>query len=123
MLAAIVKLLRVASFVVCAIVILSFGAFVVEQSKGASEHQQNELESRPRASTKTPGAQNTGEGSHPSSAHKALDEASTQLVSPFAGVVSGSNSEWLTRGVELLLALAVYGFGVSYLASVLRVRV
>jgi hypothetical protein len=55
--------------------------------------------------------------------HKALDEASGQLTSPFAGVMSGSSSEWATRIVELLLALVVYGFGLGYIARALRVRV
>ena len=55
--------------------------------------------------------------------HSRLDEASEQLTSPFAGLVSGSSSEWVIRGVKLLLAFAVYGFGLSYLARVLRVRV
>jgi hypothetical protein len=119
----IVKLLRLASFVICAIVILSFGAFVIEQSKGASEHQQEELTGKSPASGKGSGAQGNGEGSRPGSVHKALDEASAELTSPFAGVVSGSSSEWVVRGVKLLLALAVYGFGFGYLARALRVRV
>ncbi len=55
--------------------------------------------------------------------HRTIDEASEELTSPFAGLVSGSSSEWVIRGVKLLLALAVYGFGLSYLARVLRVRV
>ncbi|MGO9320377.1 MAG: hypothetical protein ACLQBY_06210 [Solirubrobacteraceae bacterium] len=123
MLPSIAKLFRIASFVICAIVILSFGAFVVEQSKGASEHQQEAISGRPLSAAKGSGAQGRSEGSHQGSVHKALDEASAELTSPFAGVISGSSSEWVIRGVKLLLALAVYGFGFGYLARVLRVRV
>lgn len=112
-----VKLLRVASLVICAIVIASFATFAVEQTKSASGHQQAELkgEVAPGSAVSTP----TKEGS----VHKTLDEAFNELTSPFASIVSGSSSEWAIRGVKLLLALLVYGFGLSYLARVLRVRV
>jgi hypothetical protein len=112
-----VKLLRLASLVICAIVIASFATFAVQQTKSASGHQQAELngEATPGSATKAP----AGEGS----VHKTLDEAFDELTSPFAGLVSGSSSEWAIRGVKLLLALLVYGFGLSYLARVLRVRV
>jgi hypothetical protein len=112
-----VKLLRVASLVICAIVIASFATFAVEQTKSASGHQQAELkgEVAPGSAVSTP----TKEGS----VHKTLDEAFNELTSPFASIVSGSSSEWAIRGVKLLLALLVYGLGLSYLARVLRVRV
>jgi hypothetical protein len=112
----IVRLLRLASLVICAIVIASFALFVVNQSKSASAHQTQEIAG---GSAAVKPATSTHEGS----VHKTIDEASEQLTSPFAGVVSGSSSEWVVRGVKLLLALAVYGFGLSYLARVLRVRV
>lgn len=112
-----VKLLRVASLVICAIVVASFATFAVEQTKSASGHQQAELkgEVAPGSAVRT----SNKEGS----VHKTLDEAFNELTSPFAGIVSGSSSEWAIRGVKLLLALLVYGFGLSYLARVLRVRV
>lgn len=112
----IVRLLRLASFVICLIVIASFAIFVVDQSKTASAHQTQEIVGGPLVKT-------TKSTARPGSVHKAIDEASEQLTSPFAGLVSGSSSEWVIRGVKLLLALAVYGFGLGYLARVLRVRV
>jgi len=108
--------MRLASFVICLIVIASFAIFVVDQSKTASAHQTREIVSGPSVSS--PKA-----GERPGGVHKAIDEASEQLTSPFAGIVWSTSSEWVIRGVKLLLALAVYGFGLSYLARVLRVRV
>ncbi len=105
---------------ICVIVIASFAIFVVNQSKSASAHQTQEIATG-SATVKT-GASTRSKASE-GSVHKTIDEASEQLTSPFAGVVSGSSSEWVVRGVKLLLALAVYGFGLSYLARVLRVRV
>jgi hypothetical protein len=116
----IVQLLRLASIVICLIVIASFASFAVEQTKTASGNQQEAI-----ATGAEPGA--VASAKHPSthegSVHKALDEASNELTSPFAGIVSGTSSEWAIRGVKLLLALLVYGFGLSYLARMLRVRV
>ena len=115
----IVRFLRLASFVICLIVVASFVIFATGQTKAASKHQTEAVtgtvNSGPSSSKETT--------AHESSLHKDIDEASEELTSPFAGVVSGSSSEWVIHGVKLLLALAVYGFGLSYLARVLRVRV
>jgi hypothetical protein len=113
----IVKVLRLASLVICAIVIASFAIFALNQTSAASKHQSEEVSNTPSV------AATTTSKAHESGVHEAIDEASQQLTSPFAGVVSGSSSEWLTRGVELLLALVVYGLGLGYLARVLLVRV
>jgi hypothetical protein len=101
------------------IVIASFAIFVVNQSKSASAHQTQEIVSGSLSAAPSKARSTAGEGT----IHRTIDEASEELTSPFAGVVSGSSSEWVVRGVKLLLALAVYGFGFGYLARVLRVRV
>jgi hypothetical protein len=112
----IAKLLRLASWVICLIVAASFLIFVVEQTSSASTHQQEELIEHP-SSTGAPAVK------HQSTLHKKIDEASDFFTSPFAGIVSGSTSEWVIHGVKTVLALLVYGFGLSYLARVIRVRV
>ncbi len=104
---------------ICVVVIASFAIFVVDQSKSASAHQTQEIATGSTTAKTSDSNSTAGEGS----VHKTIDEASEQLTSPFAGVVSGSSSEWVIRGVKLLLALAVYGFGLGYLARVIRVRV
>jgi hypothetical protein len=110
------KLMRLASWVICLIVIASFLIFVVEQTSSASTHQQEELIEHPSSSS-APATKHEG------TVHKKIDEASDFFTSPFAGVVSGSNSEWLIHGVKTVLALLIYGFALSYLARVIRVRV
>jgi hypothetical protein len=116
---AIVRLLRFASIVVCLIVIASFALFAIDQTKTASGEQQAQLNSEvPGAHVPTSPAPAKKENS----VRKLLDEASAELTSPFKGVVSGSKSEWTIRGVKLLLALIVYGFGLGFLARMLRVR-
>ena len=111
----VVKLLRLASVVICLIVAASFLVFAVEQAKEGSVHQQEELGSGAKHAV--------GAGpKHEGTAHKALTEASNSLTSPFSGIVS-SSSEWASRGIKLLLTLIVYGFGLGYVARLMRVRV
>jgi hypothetical protein len=118
-------LLRLASMVICLIVIASFAIFVVNQTSSASTHQQEELGGGPVATTTSSGASGSHKASppHKSTLHKAIDDASNELTSPFSGLTSGSSSQWAIRGVNLLLALIVYGFGLGFLARVIRVRV
>jgi hypothetical protein len=124
--ASIVRLLRWASIAICVIVIASFVVFAVDQTKSASGRQQEELVGTVPAATVGTGARHAAAGAapaHESGVHKALDDASSQLTSPFSGIISGSSSEWAIRSTKLLLALVVYGFGLGYLARVLGVRV
>jgi predicted PurR-regulated permease PerM len=123
--ASIVRLLRLASVAICLIVIASFGLFAINETKSASGRQQAQLLSEtPAATTGTHASSGAGTSApkHESAVHKAIDEASSKLTSPFSGVLS-SSSEWARRSGNLLLALLIYGFGLGYLARMLRVRV
>jgi hypothetical protein len=119
------RLLRLASRVICLIVIAWFVVFVVNQTSSASTHQQNELaEGRPPPGGAAPGGSATAAAAKPEgTAHRVLGEAADALTSPFAGAVSGSHSEWTIHIVKTVLALLVYGFGLAFLARFLRVRV
>lgn len=101
------------------IVIASFAVFAIDQTKGASAHQQQELAGGRPVET----AAGKSAPAHESGVHKTIDDVSGKLTSPFSGVVSGSSSEWAVRSTKLLLALLVYGFGLGFLARTLRVRV
>jgi hypothetical protein len=118
------SLLRLASLIICLIVAASFLVFVIDQTGSASTHQQKELSELP-SPTNTPAAADpsTPAPKHESTVHKTIDEAADVLTSPFSSVVSGSHSQWVIRGVKTLLALLVFGLGLSYLARVIRVRV
>jgi hypothetical protein len=123
--ASIVRLLRLASFAICVIVIASFVVFAVDQTKAASTHQQEQLASGSPATTTGANAPKTTGGTttaRESGVHKVIDEASSKLTSPFSGIVSGSSGEWAMRGTRLLMALLVYGFGLAFLARTLGVR-
>jgi hypothetical protein len=55
-------------------------------------------------------------------AHRVIDEVSNALTSPFSGVTAGWSSQWTIRGVQLLLALALYGFALGFVARVVKAR-
>lgn len=110
------SLMRLASRVICLIVIAWFVVFVVDQTSAASTRQQNEVTEGTASTTGAP------EVKHESTAQRTLDKASNALTSPFAGAVSGSHSEWTIHIVKTILALLVYGFGLAFLARFLRVR-
>lgn len=110
-------LLRILSRVICLIVIASFVIFIVNQTSGASKGQQQELASgASSANAEAP------ETTHASALHKAIDEASSQLTSPFASVTSGTTNQWVIRGAGTFLALLIYGFGLGFLARVLSLK-
>jgi uncharacterized membrane protein YsdA (DUF1294 family) len=119
------RVIRLCSFVGCIAVLASFVLFAVDQTRSASIEQSRKVE--PSLSTATAAAGSAGAASAAAASHRhsslqrTVESASDTLTSPFAGVVS-SSSEWLDRAVKLMLALVVYGFGLGYLARVLRVR-
>jgi hypothetical protein len=112
------KLLRLASMAACLVVVVSFGIFVIDQTSTASTHQQEEVFGKPASTPSAATSTKSEDG-----AHRTIDEVANGLTSPFSSITSGSSSEWVIRGVGLLCALIVYGFGLGYLARVIRVRV
>jgi hypothetical protein len=112
-------LLRLASRIICLIVIASFVLFAVEQTSSASTRQQNEInEVSPGFTPKRSPAHKSK-----SAVHKAIDEASSWLTSPFSGVTAGWHNQWAIHGALLVLALLLYGFALGFLARTMRVRV
>ena len=104
-----------ASRIVCLIVIAWFVVFAVDQSKGAATHQLGELAGTPqRSQAQTP--------AKPAGATKVLDEVTKTVTSPFASITSG-RSPWAAHGLDTLLVLLVYGFGVGSLPRLVRLRI
>jgi hypothetical protein len=126
------RLLRLASVIACLIVAASFTLFAVDKAQGASNHQQVLLGGGSGAPAAVAPAGSTGalpagrlptsSAAHESSVRRAIDDSANALTSPFSGLTSGSSSEWAVHLLKLVLALAAYGFGLGFLARVLRVR-
>jgi hypothetical protein len=112
--------LRLASRIVCLIVIVSFAIFVVEQTDKASSRQQNALKG---TSTGSAAPHVVDAPTHEGTVHRVIDEVANELTSPFSEITAGTSSQWAIRGVGAAMALLVYGLGVGYLARMLRIRV
>lgn len=123
MLSLIASLLRLLSILICLIVAASFLIFVVEQTSSASTHQQEVLCGH-QAPANAPAGSGTAAPApkHQSTLHQKIDEAANELTSPFSSITSGSSSQWVIRGVNLLLTLLLYGFVLSFLARAIHVR-
>jgi hypothetical protein len=128
---AIASVLRLASILLCLIVGVSFALFAISQTSNASAHQQGVLngeiappqegETAAEAAAAAKRTSRSGQASK-GSARRVVDEVAEAVTTPFAGLVDGSSSEWLKRGALLALTLAIYGFGLSFLARAIRVR-
>lgn len=131
MLSAIASFLRLASILLCLIVGVSFALFAINQTSNASAHQQQELsgeipppqegETAAEAAAAAKKTHTDGQASK-GSPRRVVDEVADAVTSPFSGLIDSSSSEWLKRGVLLALTLAIYGFGLSFLARAIRVR-
>jgi hypothetical protein len=135
-------LLHIASAVISLIAVASFALFAINQTGTASAHEQKVLsgeaqapsiagepnangEAMPAGATTRPPSSRPASTrpQHKSTLRTRIDEASNELSKPFSSVLPSSSGEWSLRVMKLLLALAVYGFGLSFLARILRVRV
>jgi hypothetical protein len=110
------RLLRLASIVICLIAAAYFLAFALDQTGGASSHQQAEINSLPGAADLKTNTAATKE----SGPHEAIDKVFLKLSSPFSGVTSGASNEWVIHIVNTLLVLLIYGFGLAFVARVIR---
>jgi hypothetical protein len=126
--------LRLASLVASAILIISFGAFVVDQSRNGSRQEIAALNADAQgvAQSQADASRNIDQAD-PSAAVKRvrskrhaamrekLDEADDVLLKPFAGIVH-SKSIWVQRTLPFLLALLVFGFGLRLAANYIGAR-
>lgn len=111
-----VRVLRTVSICICAIALLSFLLFALNQTSTASGRQQEALANNPAHSEGAPAHGKSTESGFRST----VDEIAEEVSSPVAGL---SSSQWAERALRLLFVLLVFGFALSYLARVIRVRV
>jgi hypothetical protein len=107
------RLLRVVSIVICLIAAAYFLSFAVDQTGSASTHQTIEIN--------TPaGVPITVTKNKEGSLHEAIDKVFSTLSSPFSGLTSSWSNQWMIHLVNTLLVLLIYGFGLAFLARLLR---
>jgi hypothetical protein len=116
-------LLRTVAVFASAIVLVSFGLFAIDESRDASNASVAGIAGlqATRVADPTANEERAREKAH-GKVHEAIDDADDVLVKPFASIANDSSSSWVRRGVPTLLALLVYGLGLSFLARFTRGR-
>jgi hypothetical protein len=117
------RLLRTASIVASVIVVVSFGLFALDETRIAASASAAAIAglNATRVPNPTQRQERARERAH-SRLREAVDDADDILVAPFAPLTNSTSSSWVARGVPTLLALLVYGFGLSFLARYSRGR-
>lgn len=100
------RILVSCSFICCALIIASFGFFVVDQMSGASAQQAAETAGTPLPAHSS---------NHHGQPRRFVDGAARALTYPFHSLVH-SGSQWADQLVLLVCGLAIYGLGLGYLA-------
>jgi predicted PurR-regulated permease PerM len=114
------RLLRIVSLLTCVIAVGWFVGFAVEQSKQGSSHQLAELNGAAPASQTTANGGSASAPAKKSGLREAIDSAFSKLSSPFSGLTNQLSSQWTLHIVDTLLALLIYGFGLGFVARLLR---
>jgi hypothetical protein len=109
-------LLRCASLLACLLVVVSFVMFALDQAGASSTISANEAAGH-SATYSAPSAQ-TGKQT---ALRRDIDKVSAKITSPFKSFTDWG-SQWAVRIVQMLIALALYGFGIGYLFRYVRVR-
>lgn len=125
----IAAVVRWASLIACAFVVLSFLFFAVNQTSTASQNQVNAITGdagavKPNEATKLPNPPPSVEKlrqQEDDKFHEFVDDVDDVLLSPFTGI-SNSSSIWVRRLIPLGLALLIYGLGGQYLARSLGLK-
>jgi hypothetical protein len=117
------KSLRALSIATSLVVLTGWTLFAIDESRAASGQSQAQIAgfqatSRP---SPTPGQERAREKAH-GSLRERIDDVDDALLSPFAFLTDNSPSTWARRSVPAMVALLVYGFGLSYLARFARGR-
>jgi hypothetical protein len=114
--------LRFASIVLSLIVLLGFALFAIDEAgNGTRESSAGVGDSVAATVDPSPRQEAAREKQH-GTFREAVDDANDVVLTPFAWAAPDDSGAWVRRTLPALLALAVYGFGLSYLARFSHAR-
>jgi len=115
------RLLRGLAVLASLFVIVSWGLFAIDEARSASDQTTAEVEGRraARSADPSPEQERARERAH-SGARELVDDVNDVLLSPFAPLSEKAISRWVRRSIPAVIALLVYGFGLSVLARFAR---
>ncbi len=109
-------LVRIASLAACTIVVIAFIVFATHQANDAATQQVADL-----GSSSAVAAHTKAVDAKPSALRQAVTDASNTLTSPFHNVL-GTSNQWGMHISQLVIALLLYGFGLSFLMRAVLLR-
>ncbi len=109
-------LVRIASVTACLIVVIAFIVFATHQANDAATQQVADLGSASAATAHTKAVD-----AKPSALRQAVTNASNTLTSPFHNVF-GTSNQWGMHVSQLVIAVLLYGFGISFLMRAVLLR-
>ena len=115
---------RVIAIVCSGLVLLGFAYFATDEMSRGSQNQQNalgaELASEPDPAPVAPSPDEEAARERVNGKFReAVEDANDVLIGPFANLVDGSGSRWVTHGVPAVIGLLLYGFCLGVLANML----
>lgn len=113
----IARALTLTAIAASVLVALGFVLFAIDQARASSERQQAVIEGT-AAPDPTPRAERARERRN-GTVREWVDDANDVLLKPFQPLVS-DRSIWAQRGLAALIALLVYGLGLTLLANFAR---
>jgi len=103
------------------IIIAGFSLYALEDIGRASEKSEQRITGGFTAASPSPAGERERERRH-GQVREFIDDSNDVLLSPFAGVSENAKSGWTRRGVPALIGLAIYGFGLGYIARFMTAR-
>ena len=115
---------RLIAIVCSGLVLLGFAYFATDEMSRGSQTQQNalgaELASEPNPAPVAPSPDEEAARERVNGKFReAVEDANDVLIGPFANLVDGSGSRWVTHGIPAVLGLLLYGFCLGMLANML----
>jgi hypothetical protein len=118
------SLIRLIAIACSGLVLLGFAYFATDEMSRGSQNQQNalgaELDGTPDPAPVAPSPDQEADRERVNGKFReGVADANDVLLGPFADLVSGSDSRWVTHGVPAILGLLLYGFCLGMLANML----
>jgi hypothetical protein len=113
-------LIRIVAIVACAIVAIGFFAFANDEATQGSSKQVQRIQQAMDDPSPSANEEQLRQRRH-GKVRETIDDANDVLLKPFSGIVD-SKDAWVIRIVPTVLALLVYGLGLTLLANMIPRR-
>jgi len=113
------KPLRTLSIILTVFVAAGFVLFAIDETRAAANQSAAQVKGQEAATNASPSYdQERARARAHNKAREFIDDVNDVALAPFAMVSDGSDTSWVRRGIPAVIALLVYGLGLSMMARV-----